>query len=153
MLLACFSHAAAFYVLLPDLVPSHFNAAGRPDAWSAKDSFIGVYLAATALCGVIFGGMGAVTARLPVSLINLPNKNYWLSDERKSETLSFLNAFMLLFGSATLGLLLFTFHQAFRVGLGRIATLEYMPVFLGLYVTISVGLTGWMLLKFGRRSS
>lgn len=151
LLFVCFSHAAYYYKQLPAQVPSHFAASGHPDAWSGKDVFVGLYVFTIGICGVAFGSIGAVIARLPVSLINLPNKNFWLADERKEETISYLGAFMLLFGSATLGLLFFTFHQAFRVSLGRITTLEYMPFCIAFYLVISMGLAAGLLVKYCRQ--
>lgn len=150
LLFVCFSHAFYYYERLPAVVPSHFGLSGEADAWSGKSSLIGGYVLAVSLCGILFGSAGAMTARMPVSLINLPNKDYWLSNERKAETLSFLNIFMLLFGSATLGLLFFTFHQAFRVSLGRISTLEYMPYAIGLYFVVSLALSAGLFMKYGR---
>lgn len=151
MLMACFGHATYYFAQLPAVVPSHFGVSGKADAWSSRSNFVGIYVFTVSVCGIIFGTIGTILARMPVSLINLPHKDYWLSDERKDDTISFLSAFMLLFGAATLGLLLFTFHQAFRVSLGRIETLEYMPLCLGLYIAVSLCLTTWILVKFSRR--
>jgi uncharacterized membrane protein len=77
---------AASYTLLPAKVASHFNAAGLPDAWESRD----VYLVAMALVclGVplfllaVFWGV----RWLPVTMINVPNRDYWLSPERQPQT-------------------------------------------------------------------
>ena len=151
LLMACFAHAAYYYPQLPDTVASHFGASGQPDAWSGKSSFLRVYVVVTALCGVLFGLGGILLARLPVSLINLPNKNYWLSDAHKNETVSFLRDFLLLFGSATLALVLFTFHQAFRFSMGRTPSIEYMPVAIGIYVALALAANVTLFLRFFRK--
>lgn len=150
LLFVCFSHAFYYYARLPAVVPSHFGLSGEADAWSAKSSLVGGYVLAVSLCGMLFGSIGAFLHRLPVSLINLPNRGYWLAPARKNRTIETLGSFMQMFGSLTLLLLFFTFHQAFRVSMGRIDSLEYMPVCLGLFITVSLGLTAGMLLKFGR---
>jgi uncharacterized membrane protein len=77
---------AASYALLPAKVASHFNAAGLPDAWESRD----VYLSGMALVclGVplfllaIFWSV----CWLPDSMVNVPNREYWLSPERQPQT-------------------------------------------------------------------
>lgn len=150
VLFVCFSHALYYYVRLPDIVPSHFGLSGKADAWASKGSLVGGYVLAVSLCGVVFGSIGAFLHRLPLSLINLPNRHYWLAPERKNHTIENLGSFMQVFGSLTLLLLLFTFHQAFRVSLGRISALEYMPYAIGLYCGVSLALSAGLIVKYGR---
>jgi uncharacterized membrane protein len=144
LLLLCLGQAAYYYPLLPDRVASHFGASGRPDAWSSKESFVKLYLIVVAFITVLFPGIGLVLRKIPVSLINLPNKDYWLSPERAEETIDVLSRQFLWFGSATLLLLLDIFHQSFRVHLGKAQTLEHpvasIVVFVGFSVLWSIGL-------------
>ncbi len=84
-------------------------------------------------------------------MINLPNKDYWLAPERRDETFAILSRRFLWVATATLLLMLDIFHQAFRVHLGKAASLEH-PVFsLVLYVVFtilwSIGLIG----KFSKK--
>lgn len=150
VLFVCFSHAFYYYARLPAIVPSHFGLSGAADAWSGKSSLVGGYVLAVSLCGILFGGIGAFLHRLPISLINLPNRGYWLAPERKNQTIATLGSFMQMFGSLTLLLLFFTFHQAFRVSMGRISTLEYMPYAIGLYCGVSLALSAGLFVKYGR---
>jgi len=78
---------AVFYPRLPDRIPVHYDVAGRVDGWGAKGPFV---LAFAVLPAVLLGLLGALRPllrRLPDSLINLPNKGYWLAPERRAETL------------------------------------------------------------------
>ena len=43
------------------------------------------------IVAVLFPGIGHILRRIPASLINLPNKDYWMSTERKQGTLDFLS--------------------------------------------------------------
>ncbi|HMK43535.1 MAG TPA: DUF1648 domain-containing protein [Dissulfurispiraceae bacterium] len=147
----CLLHAAYGYLMLPETVASHFNAAGIANAWASKKLFIGIYAGAAALCSGLFGTMGALFARMPESMINLPHREYWLSPERRGETFAFLELYGYLFGASTLVLLLFVFHQAFRVSLGHISALEHMPAALGTYLVVSLGLTVIFIGRFMRR--
>jgi len=78
---------AYFYPQLPEQVATHFNYKGEPDGWMSKsgllifDVFLLVFiLGTTSLMPVFFNN-------LPDSLINIPNKDYWLSPERRDEAL------------------------------------------------------------------
>jgi hypothetical protein len=71
---------------LPAVVPSHFDAAGVADGWMAKGPFLGFLAGVTVLyLGVFFLAVAAVR-KAPASLINLPNKDWWLAPERGAET-------------------------------------------------------------------
>jgi len=102
----CVAQAVYYYPLLPDTVASHFNGAGQPDAWSSKATFVKIYLVATGLVAILFLAINFVMSKIPVSMINLPNKDYWLSEERRQDTFAFLSHYFLWFASATLLLLL-----------------------------------------------
>jgi uncharacterized membrane protein len=133
LLLVCIGHVAYYYPLLPDRVASHFGASGQPDAWSGKDSFVKIYLVVVAFIAVMFPGIGLILRKSPVSMINLPNKDYWLSPERKLETIEVLFRQFLWFGSATL-LLLDMMDQTFRVHLGKAQALDHPVASIVVYV-------------------
>jgi hypothetical protein len=93
LFLAC---AAAFVWLtsqsLPDVVASHFGAAGAADGFMTRDFYLRFMLAfAVGLPLLIFVvpyfALGRSGAR-----INLPNREYWLAPERRAETVAFLRA-------------------------------------------------------------
>jgi uncharacterized membrane protein len=150
-ILLCLVQAAYYYPLLPDRVASHFGASGQPDAWSGKDTFLKIYLIAVAFIAILFSGMGFILRKTPSSLINLPNKDYWLSPERRQETLDLLSRQFFSFGSATLLLLLDIFHQAFRVHLGKALTLEHPVASIVVYIGFSTFLSIGLIAKFKRR--
>jgi len=55
--------------------------------------------------------------RVPVSLINLPNKEYWLAPERRDESMRFLEREMQWMGVLTVAFLLLVLHLAIRANL------------------------------------
>src|SRR3954471_4379187 len=85
-------HAAQtiyYYPRLPAVVAQHFGADGRPNGWAPREAFF-------AISWVVLLGISALLMltprllrRVPVSMINLPNKRYWLAPERKQESLAF----------------------------------------------------------------
>jgi len=140
----CIVHALYYYFLIPEVVASHFGSSGKPDAWSSRNFFITVYLVSVGMTAVIFLGIVFGMPRLPNSMINLPNKDFWLSKERRDETFHFFFHYFLWFGSATFLLLLDTFHQSFMVHLGRAVSLNHtwlsIILYLGFSIVWSIGL-------------
>jgi uncharacterized membrane protein len=151
LLILCIAQAAYYYPLLPDKVASHFGASGRPDAWANKEFFVKIYLFAVAFVAVLFPGIGFIVSKIPNNFINLPNKNYWLSPERRHETVDFLVRQFIWFGSATLMLLLDIMHQSFRVHLGQASSLEHPVASIVTYVAFSVLWNIALIVKFVRK--
>lgn len=138
VLVLCLAQAVYYYPLLPERVASHFGPSGRPDAWSGKDAFIEIYVGVIAFIAVLFSGMGFVLRKIPDSMINLPNKDYWLSPGRRQETVDRIARQAFWFGSATLVLMLDVFRQVFRVHLGEARTLEHPVASIVAYVGFGV---------------
>lgn len=148
LLLLCIGHAMYYYPLLPDRVASHFGASGRPDAWSSKESFVKIYLIVVAVIALLFPGIGLILRKTPASMMNLTNKDYWLSPERKDETIAILYRQFLWFGSATLLLLLDIFHQSFRVHLGKAQALDHPIASIVVYVVFTTFWSIGLIMKF-----
>jgi uncharacterized membrane protein len=151
LLMLCIAHAVYYYPLLPDRVASHFGASGQPDAWSSKDSFVKIYFVVIAFIAVLFPGIGLILRKIPASFINLPNKDYWLSPERREETIAVLSRQFLWFGSATFLLLLDIFHQSFRVHLGKAKALDHPIASIAVYVVFTAFWSMALIVKFTRR--
>ena len=148
---AAIFHGLYFYPQLPDVVASHFGAGGRPDAWSGKGVFITIYLVTVGMNALIFLGIAFGIQKMPASTLNLPNKEYWLTEERRQETFDFFIQYFLWFGIATCLLLLDMFHQTFMVHLGKESTLQHPWLSMGLYLGFSLLWCIGLLLKFFRK--
>ena len=150
---ACVVHALYYYPQLPDVVASHFGASGKPDAWTSKGVFLTVYLVSVGMNGIIFLGIVFGIQKMPDSMLNLPNKDFWLAEERRQETFQFFIQYFLWFGSATFLLLLYVFHQSFMVHLGNASTLQHPWVSIGFYLGFSVAWCIGLVAKFFRRQT
>src|ERR1043166_6835628 len=102
---------------LPEIVGSHFNGAGAVNAWQSKAVFFGIEIMIVVMATVIGFGVPRLISAMPVSLINLPNKGFWLAPERREETFSYLEMHMAWFGCAFLAFLLFVMELVFRANL------------------------------------
>jgi uncharacterized membrane protein len=72
---------------LPERVASHFGAAGEPNGWMSRSAylqFIGIFGAGVPLFIIV------VFRLLPVSLINVPNRDFWFAPERSAQSRDYL---------------------------------------------------------------
>jgi uncharacterized membrane protein len=104
---------------LPEVLGSHFAGNGVVNGWQTKAAFFGMELAVVILAAVVGFGIPRIIGAMPVSLINLPNKEFWLSPERREETFGYLQMHMAWFGCALLAFLLFVMELVFRANLQR----------------------------------
>jgi len=83
---------AFYFGNLPEIVASHFNAAGEPDGWMSKSSFAIFEAVILLLIAAEFTVLPLLLEKTPDSLINLPNKAFWLAAERRSETFAVIRS-------------------------------------------------------------
>ena len=102
---------------LPEVVASHFGVAGSANGWQTKIVFFAMELGIIVLATVIAFGVPRMIEALPVSMINLPHKDFWLSAERRGETFSYLRVWTLWMGCALMAFLLFVMGLVFRANL------------------------------------
>ena len=134
---ACLAHSLYYYSLLPDQVAHHFGISGEPDAWGSKTTSLISHVAIVAFMAVTFLGICFAMARMPDSMINLPNKDYWLAPEHRQQTMHCLQSRMLWMGSLTIILLIDTFHQSYQVALGNATRLGHFWLTLGAYLALT----------------
>jgi uncharacterized membrane protein len=150
LVLVSLVEAARQWNSAPDRVPSHFDAAGRPNAWSSRDEFFFLQVGVTLLIAALFIGIPRLLKSTPVSLINLPNKSYWLAPERREETMDRLASSFEVFACATVLLLLVVFELTSLASHGGgLATNYFLPVLVA-YVVFSAGWTVALIRTFAR---
>lgn len=151
LLALCLVLIGHYYPRLPDPLASHFGRDGTPDGWMSKASFLDFALTLLGIFSLLFVGLRFWLRKIPVSLINLPHRDYWLAPERREATLEFIARHLMWFGSATLALFADMFHQTFRVNLGQAGHLEHPVLTLVVYLVAIFSLLLVLLVKFGRR--
>jgi serine/threonine-protein kinase len=134
------------YPSLPAQVALHFDGSGRPNGWGSKQELVGWTIGG--LVSIIAALLPAVwaTAFLPASLINLPNRDYWLAPERAAATRQIIIDRMGWFFFATLLLLIGVFRIALRANLRQppqaVVPYAYFVVY-GLFVAVWLGQLLW----------
>jgi serine/threonine-protein kinase len=71
---------------LPPRIASHFDAAGVPDGWMARDAYLWTMSAAGLGISIFILAAFYAARYFPPAVINLPNKEYWLAPERSADT-------------------------------------------------------------------
>jgi uncharacterized membrane protein len=110
-------HFCYYYPQLPGVVASHFNGRGVANGWQPKSAFFGVFVGVSVLATLIGFGLPRLIEVMPVSLVNLPNKKYWLAEERMAETKTFLTGYFAWFACVIYLVLILTFDFAVKFNL------------------------------------
>lgn len=95
-----------YYPQLPDTLAVHFGPSGEPNGWSGRTEFVILYGGMEAFFVLLGFGLGWLMRRLPAGCVNIPNREYWLSGERRAETLDFISNQVMWIEAATLGFLM-----------------------------------------------
>ncbi len=94
-----FGYLIGSYDSLPQHVASHFDFQGQPDGWMSRNDLVGFTVGLGIFMPAVLVGLMASAGRIPVHLVNLPNRDYWLAPERRKETSSVLLYYALWFAS------------------------------------------------------
>jgi uncharacterized membrane protein len=122
---------------LPEIVGSHFGASGAANGWQTKAAFFTTEILIVALAAVLGFGVPRMIAAVPVSLINLPNKSFWLAPDRREETICYLQMHMAWIACALLAFLLFVMELVFRANLQQPPRLNSAALITGLAAFLS----------------
>jgi uncharacterized membrane protein len=141
--------------MLPEMVASHFDAAGRPNGGMTRDVFVGVQLGVIVLLAGLFLVLPALLLRTPNQLINWPNRDYWLAPERRQASLERIGDWLTWFAVATLAFVAFVNELVLRAntsGSGRLdsTSLVVALVAFGLFTAGWIG-AAWRLFRVPRR--
>jgi serine/threonine-protein kinase len=67
-------------------VSSHFNGVGQPDASMSRDSYLGMMAAIGVGMPLFMVAIFYSIRYFPASVVNMPNRDYWLAPQRRFET-------------------------------------------------------------------
>lgn len=128
--------AMYWYPILPDTVAIHFGFDGIANNWSNKLDFMFIIGGVMLFLTLVFFGLTLLIRKIPDSMINLPNKEYWLSPERRNSTLDAMVLFLNEIGSRTLLLLAVVFELTCRTNASSIQQLDSQTflIVLGMYL-------------------
>lgn len=126
---------------LPEKIASHFNINNQADYWMSKSGYLFFHYGIVLFFYLVFWGLSLTIPRFPASLINIPNKEYWLNDTRKEATFSMLKAMMFWIGSLCLALFIYIFYEILKAntdGSQQIGNFSWVSILIFLSATMII---------------
>lgn len=120
------------YCFLPDTVASHFHSGGVPNGFMTREEYVMLFVCLDLFVAAMFYSLPVLIKKLPVVVINLPNKEYWLSTENKERTIIKLKPFVYECGAVTLLFLLLCSVLGFTANQNVPRVLNEMTVLTGM---------------------
>ena len=137
------SYVLSSSMTLPERVATHFGSGGVPNGWMSRDDYVQFTLMFGLGVSLFVVGSHYLLARFFGNQFNIPNREYWLTPERRADTLGFivrhswwLGCLMLLFMMAIYHLVL----MSNRSSSPRLLTIPFLLLMGGFLI----GLGSWV---------
>ncbi len=124
-------------LILPERVAIHFGLGGLPDSWASNLNSTLLMLGVHALVFVSLYFSPKLLATIPSRWISLPNRNYWLAPERRSEAVAKFSQLMWQFGTAVFLFMLLAGVLTMRANLSAPVRLEEGVLLIGLAIFLA----------------
>ena len=134
---------------LPAVVASHFTANGAANGFMPRGAYVAVMLGVTIVVPLLIALSGRFASMLPIHLVNLPNRRYWLAPERRAATLASLSELSVYFASALLVFLCFVHWLVVRANESQPPHLESAPFLVGLALFVATTIV-WLVVLLQR---
>ena len=138
-----------FYPKLPAVIASHFGGQGVPNGWMSRDFSLVFHLILLSGMLAVFFGIPKILRRIPVALINLPHKEYWLAPGRAEESLRDFETRFNLFGLAVIAFQTAVLQLVYQANLTPSPRLPSVP-FVTLMALFFVALAAFLISIFRR---
>jgi uncharacterized membrane protein len=76
---------------MPEVVASHFNSAGVPTGFLAREVYLVAMLVVVLLSPLLLVIVPRLALRNPNTRINVPHRDYWLAPERRAQTIAVIS--------------------------------------------------------------
>ncbi len=113
-----------YYPQMPQVMASHFDGAGVPNAWAGKNGFFALYGAILIMLAFIFLYLPQWTEKRSNFGMKLPHREYWLAAERIEQTRLFFRRQMLIMGIVHLLLAIITIQMAITANFNESPVLD-----------------------------
>jgi uncharacterized membrane protein len=144
-ILICVFEIVRLWNLAPAQMAAHFNAQGSPDRFVSKAEFFWFQIQTMLIVTVVSIPLQILFLVLPVNLINMPNREYWLAPERRAETVDRLSSF----AAMMFGVILLAIQAGFELSVyANLRTpILFNAQWMLMVIIISIVLIGLMLIQ------
>jgi len=143
--IAQFAH---YYPILPDRIAVHFGTRGA-NGWGDTRTFMLTYGIVEAAIVAVALVVARVLGRAPASSINIPNREFWLADERRRATIDYVTEQFLWLECLTLAFLVALAQVIFKANLR--GTPPTLPQDFWLTLAAFIVGVGWVCVRLVRR--
>ena len=138
-----------YYPQMPEIVASHWDGLGAPNAWSSRNGFFGLYLAIVFMLVGVFIFVPNWSFNRSRMGMKIPNPEYWLAPERIEQTREFFQRQMIIMGVVHLLLAIYVMQLAIQANFATGSTLDKSIFWaLGFYFTFLIGWLVYFFLHF-----
>lgn len=143
------ARSAAVFDRLPLRMASHFNAAGHADGSMPRDQFFMIFAIVSLGAVAMPLGLASLCRVLPMGVLNVPHREYWLTPERIGLVQAKVAAFGSWFAVSTSALLYAVLESVLEANLRRGALdVLVIPVSLTCFALFGAGLLVWFVRAF-----
>ena len=146
-LLLGIGHLAYYHPQLPDKVAIHFNFEGKADRFASRNVHTSMMIGLQTGVATCLVGIGYLLRLLPASLINIPNREYWLAPDRRQKSTEKLRLGLSVMAIGTQLFLIGINHITIMQNLGRPEWNWFWPLLTG-YLVFVVGFCLWLAIEF-----
>lgn len=129
------------YNLLPQTVASHFGVSMAANCFVAKVQYFKSLLSAFMIMNAVFIAMIVLLPRIPSSLINTPNRQFWMQPKNRAELDNILRT--RLYGLLTGINLIFTIlsYYVFKANMSKPVVLssQFHVVMIAFFIVVIIG--------------
>lgn len=124
----------------PPELATHFGPGGEPNGWGSNVSNTLIMGGMSVLMFAMFFGAPYIIRWTPDQWMNLPNRDYWLAEERRDHSLAVMAQQLYAIGAATFALMLAVGFLALQANLADPVRLQekWMWAALGLYFAYTI---------------
>ncbi len=133
-----------YYPKLPQTIASHYGLNGKADGWMSKEWFVVFQISLSLFFFALFTLISYFIPRFNNSLINLPNKDYWLTGNRREESLSKISTLLYLIGSSVNIFFVLIFMEVYSANMDKTYKIGSAVWF---YLVFFISLTGILVIK------
>ncbi len=152
--LTCLTVFAVVFVIyttryLPDRVATHFGAGNLANGWMSRNFYLLFMLSfMIGISAFVSFVVGTLPRKFP-QWTNVPNRDYWLSAERRDESLDYLNAHGKRLGCLIVMMMLGMHYTILLANHTRPPTLP-LPIFSSILIGFSLALVWWIVRLYRR---
>jgi uncharacterized membrane protein len=135
---------------LPERFATHFGVDGVPNGWMSHDGAMTTYLAIVIGFNLLFFLIALSLGALPSSMVNIPNRDYWLAPERRDDTVRKMAARLSVFAVVLSAFLILVFHMTFQAAVNPRPVLPMSNIVpaLGAFFVFLIAWIGSLLVGF-----